>query len=243
MQKHESNITQLNNRISNMMALNNKITEANRAYGNLLASTGMSEDQVLGQIANIETNMAARKQEYDRALEKGSLQLELDNTVPQGTDIAGRIGELTGLSDQAQQMYENYGKVKTIEGQIASYRDSQEIQDISQGDAPAPVIQQAVVTTPALKAIATSDPASANALARIDYAISGGQWTPATSQALVNLTNSLNGSKAKDSVQSILQGLVSRMSTAGGVPPAVASAAAMGNPTQVAAAAKFGNAA
>ena len=204
------------------------------------APEGTNIDALVGQYA---AELQGYEQQISNAAKGAQLRTQLGNYVPEGTDINARIGEITSASDQAKGMYDAYGKAQDIYKQISSYRNSTNIEGVEQGEAPAPVITQAVVSTPALKAISQADPQSANALARMDYALSSGQWTPATSQLLVNLTNSLNGSGAKDSVQAMLQGLVSKMASSGSVPPAIASAAATGNPAQLAAAAKFGAAA
>ncbi len=211
-----------------------------RAQLTQYAPPGTNIDAILGQY---QAEIAGYQQQIANAGRGTELQARLANYVPAGTSVAGRLGELTGLSDQARSMYENTIKAGDIQRQIASYRNSTEIEGITQDEAPAPVIAQAVVSTPALKAISQSDPASANAIAKLDYALSNGAWTPASSQALVNLTNSLSGSKAKDSIQAMLQSLIARMGQSGGVPPAVAAAAQTGDASKIGAAAKFGMAA
>lgn len=205
------------------------------------APPGTDIDAMLGQYAAQLTDNDLQLSNVDRG---AALKAQLANYVPDGTDISGRIGQITGLMDQSKSMYDNYGQAQQLQTQIQSYRNNTNIEGIDQGVAPAPVVAQAVVSTPALKTISQTDPQSANALARIDYAMSeGGQWTPATSQLLVNLTNSLSSSGAKDSVQAMLQGLISKMPQSRGVPPALAAAALSGSPAQVGAAAKFGAAA
>lgn len=190
-------------------------------------------------VGSLSSQIDAARQAYDAAQQAAGYRTQLANYVPPGTNVSQRLGEIGGAMDTASRQYDNSLSALDYQRQIQSYRNNTEIQGFDENAAPPTVIQQAVVTTPALKAIAQSDPESATSLARIDYALSNNAWTPATSNLLV----ALSSIKGNDSVQSMLQSLIARIRDSRAVPAALGQAAQSGNVAAMAAAAKFAPAA
>jgi hypothetical protein len=73
-------------------------------------------------LAQYQTQLDTQEQAYKMAVDAANLKRELLQYVPEGTDINARIGALTGLSDQAKGMYENFGKAQQLQQVHASTR-------------------------------------------------------------------------------------------------------------------------